>query len=49
MAGLLGYTNLVASSIQCVINVEMTIFALIYINHWGRCVPLVFGALLIAT
>ncbi|ORY13403.1 high affinity glucose transporter [Clohesyomyces aquaticus] len=49
MAGLSGNTNLVASSIQYVINVFMTIFALIYIDRWGRRAPLIIGALLMAT
>lgn len=49
MAGLSGNTNLIASSIQYVINVFMTIFALIYIDRWGRRGPLVAGALLMAT
>ncbi|KAH7109652.1 high affinity glucose transporter [Dendryphion nanum] len=49
MAGLSGDTNLIASSIQYVINVGMTIFALIYIDRWGRRAPLIVGALLMAT
>jgi sugar porter (SP) family MFS transporter len=49
MAGLSGNINLVASSIQYVINVFMTIFALIYIDRWGRRGPLVIGAVLMAT
>lgn len=49
MAGLSGNTNLIASSIQYVINVGMTIFALIFIDRWGRRVPLVIGAILMAT
>ncbi|KAF2183734.1 high affinity glucose transporter [Zopfia rhizophila CBS 207.26] len=49
MAGLSGDTNLIASSIQYVINVGMTIFALIYIDRWGRRLPLIIGALLMAT
>ena len=49
MAGLSGNINLVASSIQYVINVFMTVFALIYIDRWGRRGPLVAGALLMAT
>ncbi len=35
-AGYTGNTNLVASSIQYVLNTVMTIPALIYIDHWGR-------------
>ena len=49
MAGLSGNTNLVASSIQYVINVFMTIFALLYIDRWGRRVPLLVGSTLMAT
>lgn len=49
MAGLTGNTNLIASSIQYVINVGMTIFALIFIDRWGRRAPLVIGAFLMAT
>ncbi|KAF2715744.1 high affinity glucose transporter [Pleomassaria siparia CBS 279.74] len=49
MAGLSGDLNLIASSIQYVINVGMTIFALVYIDRWGRRGPLVIGALLMAT
>ncbi|KEF60198.1 uncharacterized protein A1O9_05048 [Exophiala aquamarina CBS 119918] len=44
MAGLSGNSNLVASSIQYVINVFMTIFALIFIDQWGRRWPLLIGA-----
>lgn len=44
MAGLKGNNNLVASSIQYVINVFMTIFALIFIDRWGRRLPLLVGA-----
>ncbi|KAF2266534.1 high affinity glucose transporter [Lojkania enalia] len=46
MAGLSGDTNLIASSIQYVINVGMTIFALIYIDRWGRRIPLLVGGTL---
>jgi MFS family permease len=49
MAGLTGNTNLVASSIQYVINVFMTIFALIFIDRWGRRWPLLIGCTLMAT
>lgn len=48
MAGLTGNTNLIASSIQYVINVFMTIFALIWIDRWGRRMPLIIGAILMA-
>lgn len=46
MAGLSGNANLVASSIQYVINVVMTIFALIFIDRWGRRTPLLVGSTL---
>lgn len=49
MTGLTGDSNLIASSIQYVINVFMTIFALIFIDRWGRRVPLLVGATLMAT
>jgi hypothetical protein len=49
MAGLSGNTNLVASSIQYVINVFMTAFTPISIDRWGRRGPLIIGALLMAT
>lgn len=49
MAGLKGNNNLIASSIQYVINVFMTIFALIFIDRWGRRYPLIIGATLMAT
>ncbi|OCT44152.1 High-affinity glucose transporter [Cladophialophora carrionii] len=48
MAGLSGNTNLVASSIQYVINVFMTIFALIFIDRWGRRWPLMIGSTFMA-
>jgi hypothetical protein len=48
MAGLSGNTNLVASSIQYVINVFMTIFALFYIDVWGRRMPLLIGGTFMA-
>ncbi|KAJ5734917.1 High-affinity glucose transporter [Penicillium malachiteum] len=46
MAGLSGNANLVASSIQYVINVVMTIFALLFIDRWGRRTPLLVGSTL---
>lgn len=46
MAGLSGNANLVASSIQYVINVFMTIFALLFIDRWGRRTPLLVGSTL---
>jgi len=49
MAGLTGNTNLVSSSIQYVINVVMTIPALLFIDRWGRRPTLLVGALLMAT
>lgn len=49
MAGLSGDVNLIASSIQYVINVGMTIFALVYIDRWGRRVPLLVGCVLMGT
>lgn len=49
MAGLTGNTNLIASSIQYVINVGMTVFALIFIDRWGRRLPLLIGATLMGT
>lgn len=49
MAGLSGNTNLIASSIQYVINVGMTVFALVFIDRWGRRAPLVIGAILMMT
>ncbi|KAJ5600176.1 High-affinity glucose transporter [Penicillium hetheringtonii] len=44
-----GNANLVASSIQYVINVVMTIFALLFIDRWGRRVPLLVGSTLMMT
>jgi len=49
MAGLTGNTLLVASSIQFVINVVMTIPALLFVDRWGRRPTLLVGALLMAT
>ena len=49
MAGLEGNNLLVSSSIQYVINVVMTVPALIWIDAWGRRLPLLIGAALMAT
>ncbi|CAI7597592.1 unnamed protein product [Penicillium bialowiezense] len=46
MAGLSGNANLVASSIQYVINVVMTVLALLFIDRWGRRTPLLVGSTL---
>lgn len=48
MAGLSGDINLIASSIQYVINVIMTVPALIYMDRWGRRPMFVIGAVLMA-
>ncbi|KAI4718315.1 putative MFS glucose transporter [Aureobasidium sp. EXF-10727] len=48
LTGLKGNNNLVASSIQYVINVFMTIFALIFIDRWGRRLPLLVGSFFMA-
>jgi sugar porter (SP) family MFS transporter len=45
MAGLTGNNLLVSSSIQYVINVAMTVPALIWIDRWGRRKPLIIGAI----
>jgi MFS family permease len=49
MAGLKGNTLLVSSSIQYVINVVMTIPALLFVDRWGRRPTLLVGAALMAT
>ncbi|TKX22040.1 high-affinity glucose transporter-2 [Elsinoe australis] len=49
MAGLTENTNLVASSIQYVINVLMTVPALLFMDRWGRRPTLLIGAALMAT
>ena len=49
MAGLSGNTNLIASSIQYVINVCMTIPALLFVDRWGRRPTLLVGAALMMT
>lgn len=46
MAGYEGSANLLASSIQYIINVVMTVPALIWMDKWGRRVPLMIGAFL---
>lgn len=48
MAGLTGNANLIASSIQYVINVFVTIAALLYIDRWGRRWLLIMGAMFMA-
>lgn len=49
MAGYKGNANLLASSIQYIINVVMTLPALIWMDRWGRRPTLLVGALLMAT
>ena len=49
MAGLTGDNLLVSSSIQYVINVVMTIPALLYVDRWGRRPTLLIGAALMMT
>ncbi|KAL9027694.1 MAG: hypothetical protein Q9196_003821 [Gyalolechia fulgens] len=49
MAGVSGNANLVASSIQYVINVVMTVPALLYVDRWGRRPTLLVGAALMMT
>ena len=46
MAGYSGNANLLASSIQYIINVIMTVPALIWMDRWGRRWPLIIGAFL---
>ncbi|EDU43577.1 AraJ Arabinose efflux permease [Pyrenophora tritici-repentis] len=48
MAGLSGNINLIASSIQYVINVLMTVPALLFMDRWGRRPMFVFGAVLMS-
>lgn len=48
MAGYSGNANLLASSIQYIINVVMTIPALIYIDRWGRRPTMLVGAAFMA-
>ncbi|KAI9849519.1 MAG: hypothetical protein M1837_004139 [Sclerophora amabilis] len=49
MAGYSGNANLLASSIQYVINVALTVPALIWVDRWGRRPTLLIGAALMAT
>jgi len=49
MAGYSGNANLLASSIQYIINVLMTLPALIWVDRWGRRPTMLIGALLMAT
>lgn len=49
MAGYEGDANLVASSIQYVINVVMTVPALLFIDRWGRRPLLLFGCVFMWT
>lgn len=46
MAGYSGDSNLIASSIQYIINVVMTIPALIWVDRWGRRPTMLIGAVL---
>ncbi|PYH91549.1 general substrate transporter [Aspergillus ellipticus CBS 707.79] len=48
MAGYSGNATLLASSIQYIINVVMTLPALIWMDRWGRRYPLLIGAALMA-
>ncbi len=48
-AGLTGNVLLLSSSIQYVINVVMTVPALIYVDRWGRRWTLIIGGLLMQT
>ncbi|KAI4159110.1 MAG: hypothetical protein LQ342_006887 [Letrouitia transgressa] len=49
MAGLTSNANLLASSIQYVINVCMTVPALLFVDRWGRRPTLLVGAALMMT
>lgn len=46
MAGYSGDANLIASSIQYIINVAMTVPALLFIDKWGRRRVMISGAIL---
>ncbi|KAL6821333.1 glucose transporter [Trichoderma camerunense] len=48
MAGYSGNANLLASSIQYIINVLMTIPALLWVDRWGRRPTLLIGSVLMA-
>ncbi|KAK9323602.1 general substrate transporter [Lipomyces orientalis] len=48
MAGYQGNVGLVSSSIQYVINVVMTVPALLFIDRWGRRPLLIYGACIMA-
>jgi MFS family permease len=49
MAGYSGNANLLASSIQYIINVVMTVPALIWLDRWGRRKTLLIGAFFMMT
>ncbi|KAK4495488.1 hypothetical protein PRZ48_013820 [Zasmidium cellare] len=49
MAGYSGNANLLASSIQYIINVLMTVPALIWLDRWGRRPTMIAGATLMMT
>lgn len=49
MAGYRGNATLLASSISYIINVVMTVPALIYVDRWGRRPTLLIGAALMMT
>ena len=49
MAGYEGSANLLASSIQYIINVLMTVPALIWLDRWGRRKTLMIGAFFMMT
>ncbi|KAG4300658.1 hypothetical protein PCANB_003113 [Pneumocystis canis] len=48
MAGYKGSSNLLVSSIQYVLNVIMTIPALLFIDKWGRRSTFIYGSILMA-
>ncbi|KTW28185.1 hypothetical protein T552_02044 [Pneumocystis carinii B80] len=48
MAGYSGVSNLLISSIQYVLNVIMTVPALLFIDRWGRRPTFIYGAVLMA-